>query len=158
MFAITSNPIDVPAVTDAVRDNRAGAVVLFLGTVREITGDIETTSLTYEAYEQMAVASLNEIAQRATERWSLVKTAVVHRIGPLDPGDTAVAVAVSSAHRAAAFEAGQWMMDTIKQHTPVWKKECYANGTTEWVHPQAEQQASCGVASPTSATTSKENS
>ncbi len=135
MISITSSPIDSATVTDAVRDHRAGAVVLFLGTVREFTGDTQTSSLTYEAFEEMAIASLNEIIQAAQEKWSLVRCAVVHRVGPLELGEIAVAVAVSSAHRAAAFEAGQWIMDTIKQQTPIWKREFYADGTTEWVHP-----------------------
>jgi len=135
MITITSNPIDSTAVTDAVRDHGAGAVVLFLGTVREFTGEAQTSSLTYEAYEEMAVASMREIIEAAQEKWSLVRCAVIHRIGPLELGEIAVAVAVSSAHRGPAFEAGQWIMDTIKQQTPIWKKEFYADGSTEWVHP-----------------------
>jgi molybdopterin synthase catalytic subunit len=135
MISITSHPIDSAAVTDAVRDHRAGAVVLFLGTVREFTGAEQTSSLTYEAFEEMAVASLGEIAKKAREKWSLVRCAVVHRVGPLELGEVAVAVAVSSAHRGPAFEAGQWVMDHIKKHTPIWKKEFYADGRTEWVHP-----------------------
>jgi len=136
MLSVTSEPIQITSVTDAVRDRRAGAVVLFLGTVREVTGDVPTASLSYEAYEEMAVASLTDITQQAQDRWALVGMAVVHRTGDLEPGEIAVAVAVSSAHRQAAFEAGQWIMDTIKQQTPIWKKECYADGSTEWVHPQ----------------------
>lgn len=136
MLSVTSEPIQITSVTDAVRDPRAGAVVLFLGTVREVTGDVQTAALSYEAYEEMAVASLTDITQQAQHRWGLIGMAVVHRTGDLEPGDIAVAVAVSSAHRQAAFEAGQWIMDTIKQQTPIWKKECYADGSTEWVHPQ----------------------
>lgn len=135
MLTLTKQPIDVTSVTDAVRDHRAGAVVMFLGTVREFTGDVQTASLEYEAYEEMAIASLTEITTEASDRWSLVRFAVVHRTGPLELGDIAVAVAVSSAHRGPAFEAGQWIMDTIKQRTPIWKKEIYADGQTEWVHP-----------------------
>lgn len=136
MISITSNPIDSAAVTDAVRDHRAGAVVLFLGTVREFTGETQTASLTYEAFAEMAIASLEEIVAAAQEKWSLVRCAVMHRVGPLELGEIAVAVAVSSAHRGPAFEAGQWIMDTIKQQTPIWKKEFFADGTTEWVHPE----------------------
>ena len=135
MLSITPDPIDINGVMNAVRDHRAGAVVLFLGTVREFTGDQQTSSLNYEAFEEMALGSLEEITVEAQTRWSLVESAVVHRVGALDLGDVAVAVAVSSAHRGPAFEAGQWIMDTIKQRTPIWKKECYADGRTEWVHP-----------------------
>ncbi len=137
VLSITSSPIDSAAVTESVRDHRAGAVVLFLGTVREFTGETQTSSLNYEAFEDMAVASLKEITEAAQQKWSLVRCAVVHRVGPLELGEIAVAVAVSSAHRGPAFEAGQWIMDTIKQKTPIWKKELYADGTTEWVHPVA---------------------
>lgn len=143
MLTITEQPIDITSVTDAVRDHRAGAVVLFLGTVREFTGDVQTASLEYEAYEEMAVASLTEITTEASDRWSLTHCAVVHRTGPLELGDIAVAVAVSSAHRGPAFEAGQWIMDTIKQRTPIWKKEIYADGQTEWVHPDIAAPDSC---------------
>lgn len=139
VISITDTPIDITCVTDAVRDHRAGAVVLFLGTVREFTGDRQTLALDYEAFEEMAVASIRQITEQAETRWSLVKSAVVHRTGSLELGAVAVAVAVSSAHRAVAFEAGQWIMDRIKQQTPIWKKEIYTDGRTEWVHPN------CGV-------------
>lgn len=135
MLSISPDPIEINSVTDAVRDHRAGAVVLFLGTVREFTGEIQTSSLEYEAYEAMALASLTQILADAAANWPLIKSAVVHRTGPLQLGDIAVAVAVSSAHRTPAFEAGQWIMETIKQQTPIWKKENYADGSTEWVHP-----------------------
>lgn len=150
MLCITASPIDVNSVTDAVRDHRAGAVVLFLGTVREFTGERQTESLDYEAFEEMAVASLRQITSEAQQRWLLVKTAVIHRTGPLELGDIAVAVAVSSAHRGPAFEAGQWIMDTIKQQTPIWKKEIYADGHTEWIHPdEGTPQTNSAAANPT---------
>jgi molybdopterin synthase catalytic subunit len=136
VLSISHNPIEVNRVTDAVRGLRAGAVVLFLGTVREFTGELQTSSLDYEAFEEMALDSLRQITDEARRRWTLVKTAVVHRTGSLELGDIAVAVAVSSAHRGPAFEAGQWIMDTIKQQTPIWKKEIYADGRTEWIHPE----------------------
>lgn len=151
MLSITTDPIDIQAVTDAVRDHRAGAVVLFLGTVREFTGDVQTASLDYEAFEEMALASFRQITEDAERRWSLVSSAVVHRTGPLELGDIAVAVAVSSAHRGPAFEAGQWIMDTIKQQSPVWKKEIYADGTTEWVHPTNDGAADSVSTSPAAA-------
>ena len=109
--------------------------MLFLGTVREFTGDVQTAALEYEAFHGMAVASLNAIIAEACDRWPVIQSSIVHRTGPLELGDIAVAVAVSSAHRVPAFEAGQWIMDTIKQRTPIWKKEVYSDGTTEWVHP-----------------------
>ena len=151
MLSVTTEPIDVMAVTQAVRSRRAGAVVLFLGTVREITGSLRTTALTYEAYEAMAVASLKEITREASDRWPLEAAAVVHRTGRLEPGDIAVAVAVSSAHRCEAFEAGQWIMDTIKQHTPIWKKEMRGDGSAEWVHPDPGETAGAETSPDTAA-------
>lgn len=135
MIELTTQPIDSTAVTESVRSNNAGAVVLFLGTVREFTGEAQTSSLEYEAYPQMAVQGMQQLDHEARERWGLVNVSIVHRTGHLELGEIAVAVAVSSAHRAAAFEAGQWLLDTLKQRVPIWKKELYSNGQTEWVHP-----------------------
>ena len=141
---LTTAPIHHEAVLQHVRSNLAGAAVLFLGTVREFTNDVQTSSLDYEAYPDMARQAMQRLAQEARERWNLVGVAISHRIGHLELGETAVAVAVSSAHRVAAFEAGQWIIDTLKQRVPIWKKELYADGRTEWVHPT---QKSPGVIS-----------
>ena len=135
MIELTSLPIDSQRVLNAVASTSAGAIVLFLGTVREITGDRRTTALDYECYPAMAEKLLTELKTEACGRWSLVDVAIVHRLGHLEPGETSVAVAVSSAHRQAAFEAGQWIIDTLKARVPIWKKENWADGTTEWVHP-----------------------
>ncbi len=138
MISITDEPIDFTAVTDSVRNNNSGAVVLFMGTVREMTGDKQTARLEYEAYPEMAEAKMTEIAAAAREQWTLQGIAAVHRVGQLDLGEIAVAVAVSAAHRTEAFEAGRFMIDTIKDQVPIWKKENWADGTKEWVHPGTE--------------------
>lgn len=135
MVALTNEPIDVLAVLDRVQSPLAGAVVLFLGTTREVTAGRRTESLDYECYSEMATRKLQELEAEARRRWSLIECAVVHRLGHLAIGEPSVAVAVSSAHRQAAFEAGQWFIDTLKQTVPIWKKENWADGTTEWVHP-----------------------
>jgi molybdopterin synthase catalytic subunit len=135
MIELTEHPIDATAVTESVRSYSAGAVVLFLGTVREFTGQTQTLSLEYEAYPSMAIQAMQQLEQEARDRWSLVEVCMVHRTGQLELGEIAVAVAVSSAHREEAFTAGQWLIDTLKQRVPVWKKEHYADGKTEWVHP-----------------------
>ncbi|MEZ6133205.1 MAG: molybdenum cofactor biosynthesis protein MoaE [Planctomycetaceae bacterium] len=135
MIELTRHHIDTTAVTDSVRSHQAGAVVLFLGTVREFTGSAQTSSLEYEAYPAMAEQALIRLEAEARERWPLVDVRIVHRIGHLELGEVAVAVAVSSAHRQPAFEAGQWLIDTLKERVPIWKKEQYADGQTEWVHP-----------------------
>jgi molybdopterin synthase catalytic subunit len=135
MIAITDQPIDHSAVTDRVRSTRAGAVCSFLGTTREFTGDRTTNHLDYEAYPGMAERTLEDLESQARRRWDLVEVAVVHRVGRLELGEISVVVAVSAPHRVAAFEACQWLMDTIKEVVPIWKKETWADGTEEWVHP-----------------------
>jgi molybdopterin synthase catalytic subunit len=135
MVALTKDPIDVLVVLDRVQSPLAGAVVFFLGTTREMTDERRTESLDYECYPEMAARKLQELEAEARRRWQLVECAVVHRLGHLEIGEASVAVAVSSAHRRAAFEAGQWLIDTLKQSVPIWKKENWADGSTQWIHP-----------------------
>lgn len=135
MSFITIEPIDFTAVTNAVRSHRAGAVVLFMGTVREFTGDAVTTKLTYESFAEMASVQMQQLADQAQKRWSLCHVNMVHRTGQLDLGDVAVAVAVSAPHREAAFESGRWLLDEIKKSVPIWKQEHFADGSAEWQHP-----------------------
>lgn len=135
MIELTQQPIDTKAVLSAVRSPAAGAVVLFLGTVREFTGDAHTHFLEYSVFPEMALAQLQQLEQEACAMFPLVDVHLVHRTGRLEPGEVSVAVAVSSAHRAAAFTAGQWLIDNLKQRVPIWKKEHYADGREEWQHP-----------------------
>ncbi len=135
VIELTDATIDFHALTESVRDDRAGAVVLFLGTVREITGDVRTSSLQYEAYPEMARASIQQLAREVRTRGPVLHVAISHRTGRLQPGDVSVAVAVSAPHRAQAFDAGRWLIDTLKEQVPIWKQENYADGRTEWIHP-----------------------
>lgn len=135
MVALTNEPIDAAALLERVQSPLAGAVVFFLGTTREMTGGRRTESLDYECYPEMAAKKLAELEAEAHQRWQLVDCAIVHRLGHLSIGEASVAIAVSSAHRQVAFEAGQWLIDTLKQSVPIWKKENWADGSTEWVHP-----------------------
>lgn len=135
MIALTHAPIDATALLAQVTSPLAGAVVLFLGTVRELTGDRRTTALNYECYPEMAEKKLAELEAEARRRWPLVACAIVHRLGRLELTEASVAVAVSSPHRADAFMAGQWLIDTLKETVPIWKQELWADGGTEWVHP-----------------------
>jgi molybdopterin synthase catalytic subunit len=144
MIQLTESPIDEGAAVRAVRSPAAGAIVLFLGTARETTGARRTRSLDYEAYPEMARAKLAELEEEARRRWPLVECAVIHRLGHLAIGETSVAVAVSSAHREPAFEAGRWLIDRIKQVVPIWKRENWADGTSEWVHPGMQQPVKKG--------------
>ena len=135
MIELTQQPIDTEAVLSRVQSPAAGAVVLFLGTVREFTGDAHTRFLEYSAFPDMALAQLQQLEQEACALFPLVHVHLVHRTGRLELGEVSVAVAVSSAHRAAAFAAGQWLIDNLKQRVPIWKKEHYADGREEWQHP-----------------------
>ena len=135
MIELTHHAIDPAAVLRHVSSNQAGAVVLFLGTTREFTDGRRTLSLDYECYPAMAQRKLAELERRARERWPLVECAIVHRLGHLELAEASIAIAVSAAHRQVAFEAGQWLIDTIKEVVPIWKKENWADGTSQWVHP-----------------------
>ncbi len=142
MIRLTTEPIDHAALTDAVRTRDAGAVVLFLGTVRETTAGRRTEALDYEAHGEMAVAQIETLADEARRQWPIEQVAVEHRLGHLEPGEISVAVAVSCPHRAEAFEAGRFLIDRLKQIVPIWKKENYADGTSEWVHPGLDESPS----------------
>lgn len=136
MISITNEPIDYYALTESVRSAQSGAVVLFLGTVREITDGRRTVALDYEAYPQMAHAKLAELEEAARRRWPIDRVGIVHRLGHLELGDISVAVAVSCPHRKHAFEAGQFLIDELKVSVPIWKQENWDDGSKEWVHPE----------------------
>jgi len=135
MVDITTEPLDTAALLRQVGSHNAGAVVLFLGTTRELTDGRRTASLDYECHADMARDKLAELEAEARRRWPIEGCAIVHRIGHLPIGEASVAVAVSTPHRRAAFEAGQWLIDTLKQIVPIWKKENWADGESQWVHP-----------------------
>ena len=139
MIELTNEIIDASAVIRSVQSPDAGAVVLFLGTVRETTDGRTTKCLEYESYGEMARTKLAELEGEARDRWPLIECVVVHRLGLLPVGETSIAIAVSSPHRRAAFEAGQWLIDRIKETVPIWKKENYTDGTSDWVHPVEKQ-------------------
>lgn len=134
MVRLTRDAIDFAALTDAARSPHCGAVVLFLGTVRDLTGDRVTAFLEYDAYAPMAEKKLAEIEAEARARWPVGGLEVVHRLGRLDVGEVSVAVAVSCPHRADAFDACRYVIDALKEFVPIWKKENAPDGTGEWVH------------------------
>ena len=135
MIEITNERIDTETLLAHVSSSQSGAVVLFLGNTREFTGGKQTTLLSYECYESMAISKLSELRDHAISNWDLLDVAVVHRIGVVDLGETSVAIAVASEHRVAAFDAGRWLIDTLKEQVPIWKKELWSDGSSEWVHP-----------------------
>lgn len=142
MISITTDPIDVAQVLQSVQSPLAGATVLFLGTTREITGERRTESLDYECYGDMAEKKMAELEAEARRRWPLVGCAIVHRVARVAVGEASVAIAVSSPHREDAFAAGKWLIDTLKQFVPIWKKENYADGSSHWVHPGLKTEPS----------------
>lgn len=128
MFEIIESPISVQEVTEQVMHRNAGAVVNFIGTVREITKDRKTLYLEYEAYVPMAKAKLEQIGREIEEKWPGAKSAIVHRIGRLEIGEAAVVIATSSPHRADAYEANRYAIERIKELVPIWKKEHWEDG------------------------------
>jgi molybdopterin synthase catalytic subunit len=135
MFKITSDEIELGDVVRAVEAGDAGAIVHFLGVVRNNTEGREVSYLEYEAYPPMAEKKMAEIAQEIHEKWGLDRVAMIHRVGRLEIGEVSVAVAVASPHRREAFEACHYAMNRLKQIVPIWKREVWTDGEEEWVKP-----------------------
>ena len=140
MICLTEDPIDTNEMLRQAQSPEAGAVVLFLGTTRRMTGNRETVVLKYEAYADMAVAEMERLEKEARERWPLSACLITHRLGTVELGEASLAIVVASAHRGEAFAAGQWLIDTLKVRVPIWKQEHWANGETEWVHPSGNDE------------------
>jgi molybdopterin synthase catalytic subunit len=135
MVRLTRDVIDYHALTELVRRSDCGAVVTFLGTVRELTGERVTVALDYEAYPEMAEKKMAEIEADTRARWPVGDIVLEHRLGHLEVGDISVAVAVSCPHRHQAFDACRHAIDRLKELVPIWKKENWADGAAEWAHP-----------------------
>ena len=136
-FQLTDEPINVNEVMNKVIKREAGAVTLFVGTVRELTNGKKTLYLIYEAYEAMAVKKLTQIGHEIQEKWMGADVAITHRTGKLDISDIAVVIAVSTPHRHDAYEANRYAIERIKEIVPIWKKEHWEN-SEEWVGNQLE--------------------
>ena len=132
MISISEHPIDVEKLLANVRDDSAGATVLFLGTVRNHNDDYAVSGIYYEAYIRMAEEAVAKIEKETVKKWNLKKFAAVHRVGNLKIGEVSVAIAVSSEHRAEAFEAGRYAIDRIKTEVPIWKKEMMSSEGGIW--------------------------
>lgn len=137
MARLQREPIDAAALLAEVARDEAGASSLFLGTVRDHNRGRKVTALEYGAYEAMAEAEMTKLEKQARERFEISAVACVHRLGPLKIGDVAVAVAVSAAHRADAIDAARWLIDTLKQSVPIWKKERFVDGEV-WIEGDAD--------------------
>jgi molybdopterin synthase catalytic subunit len=130
---ISRSTIDLGRVMSSVRDDSAGGTVLFVGTVRNKSEGRKVSRLEYEVYRDMAERKMREIEEKAKERWAVKKIIMVHRTGNLTVGDVSVAVAVSAEHRGEAFEACRFIIDSIKQTVPIWKREDHPEGEWTWV-------------------------
>ena len=127
--ALTWDPIDAQALVAGAKGDEDGAVVVFDGIVRNNTRGRRTLFLDYEAFEEMAAKQMSELAHQAQARFGVRQVTLVHRLGRLQVGETSVLIVVASAHRAQAFEACRWLIDTLKQTVPIWKKETFEDGS-----------------------------
>jgi len=129
---VQHEPIHGEELMRAVQTDADGAVALFLGTVRDHNQDRRVTGLEYSAYEEMALKELENVRRQALGDFEITAAAIVHRLGPLAIGEVSVAVAVSAPHRAAAFDACRFAIDTLKRTVPIWKKETFEGGEV-WI-------------------------
>jgi molybdopterin synthase catalytic subunit len=125
---ITHDVIDTQRIVAGLKSGEDGAALVFEGIVRNQTRSRKTLYLDYEAYEEMALQQLESLADQALGRFQIRDVAIVHRLGRLEIGETSVLIVVASAHRAAAFDACHWLIDTLKQTVPIWKKEHFEDG------------------------------
>ncbi len=130
---ITTERLNMQVCYDLVNDDSSGGIALFVGTVRYITKDKRVNRLDFSSYESMAEKEMKKIALQTFKKYDIIKIAIHHALGELQIGDIPVIIAVSSAHRAAAFDACQYTIDTLKQTVPIWKKEYFDDGEV-WVN------------------------
>jgi molybdopterin synthase catalytic subunit len=150
--ALVRQPIDGAAIADAIKEPDDGAIATFDGIVRNQTRGRRTLYLDYTAYEPMALQHMEQLAQQALASYAVRAVWLVHRLGRLEIGETSVFIAVASAHRAAAFDACRWLIDTLKKTVPIWKKEHFEDGAV-WADgepfppevPLARQSSNTGV-------------
>jgi molybdopterin synthase catalytic subunit len=132
---LTRDVIDPSALLRLVSRPAHGAVLLFLGVVREVNDGRDVTGIEYSAYESMAARELAAIVDEATSRFDAVDIAVEHRLGEVALEEASVGIAVAHAHRGVAYDASRWIIEELKRRVPIWKREHYTDGTREWVHP-----------------------
>ncbi len=135
------NTIDAGSLVRAVAAPANGALILFLGVVRDVNQGRAVTGIEYSAYEPMAVQELQAIASEAAERFGTNDIAIEHRLGALALEEVSVGIAVGHAHRGAAYDASRWIIEELKTRVPIWKREHYVDGTREWVDPSGRPAA-----------------
>ena len=136
MIELDKTPLDINKAINHVSDGSVGGIDVFIGTVRDATLGKKVVALEFEAYEKMAISEFEKIVIQVNAQWPIHKTAILHAIGKKEIGELAVVIAVSSAHRDAAFSACRYIIDTLKKTVPIWKKEIFEDGEV-WVaaHP-----------------------
>jgi MoaE-MoaD fusion protein len=156
LIQLGRDPIDAAALVRHIRTDSDGAIVTFDGCVRDNSHGRRTLHLDYESYESMALAKIKEIAAEIHVKFAIDRVAIAHRLGRLEIGETSVFIAVSAPHRAAAFDACRFAIDTLKRTAPIWKKEYFADGAVwadgELPPPPPESAASSTLASATRTT------
>lgn len=131
--AIVDRAIDACALLAEVANARNGASVLFVGTVREVNDGAAVSGLDYSAYRGMAEQELDAIVREACDRWKTPDVVVEHRVGTLALGEASVVIAAAHPHRGEAYEASRYIIEELKKRLPIWKREHYLDGRTEWV-------------------------
>ena len=139
MFHVTNKPIDLNELLRFVTDPEAGAVATFIGTTRNNNEGRQVIALDYEGYPEMAEKELRRIGEDAKTKWPICRMAITHRLGPVQIGEASVIIAVSSAHRDAAFAACRFAIEEIKKTVPIWKKEVFEGGEV-WIGTQTGQR------------------
>ncbi len=139
MFRVTNQPIDLNELVRFVTDPEAGAIATFIGTTRNNNEGRKVIGLDYEAYPEMAEKELARIGEDAKKNWPICRMAISHRLGPVQIGEASVIIAVSSAHRDAAFSACRFAIEEIKKTVPIWKKEVFEGGEV-WIGTQTGQR------------------
>lgn len=139
MFALVDSPIDVVALRRRLEAAGVGAVVCFEGRVRDHNDGQVVDGLSYQAYAALAEAEGTRIVEEACARFAIQRIVCVHRVGDLALGEVAVWTGVSAGHRAAAFDACRFVIDEVKARVPIWKREHYRGGASEWLHPGSDR-------------------
>jgi molybdopterin synthase catalytic subunit len=140
LASLVHEPIDPLTVIRTVSRGANGAVLLFLGAVRQVNEGRDVTGIDYAAYEAMAQRELDAIVAEGVARFGTGDVAIVHRLGELAVEEVSVAIAVGHPHRDTAYAVSRWVIEELKQRVPIWKREHYADGTREWVDPHGRRR------------------
>ena len=131
--SITREPIDIMALRQRALHPQAGAVLIFCGDIRNHSDNQSVDKLEYESHESMALNQMNQVVEEASRHWPMHYVEVIHRLGTMEIMECSIAIAVSTSHRADAYEASRFIIDTVKRSVPIWKKEHFSDGQTSWI-------------------------